>query len=227
MAKTNSGSRVSIAHLILVPSVITLAVTILRLVGELKGWSDFWFSPKAGGNGAPIGISWLVPIFGIYFAMKLAREGEGPERVGRAVGFAFLGLLLFVASMAIPVMIFKEPGNLGLIVGASVGCIVTMFVVRGAWPALFKTLLAYGFAARIPVAILMLIAIRGNWGTHYDVPPNAQFPVMHWFTKWVVIGLLPQMFIWIAFTITIGLLFGTISAALFHRRREGSEAVHA
>ena len=227
MAETNSGSRVSMTHLILVPSVITLAVTILRLVGELNNWSSFWFSKEAGGGGSPIGISWLVPIFGIYFGIKLAKAGEGPSSSGRAIGVAFLGLVVFVASMAIPVAIFKEPGNLGLIVGASIGCIVTILVARNAWPALFKTLLAYGLAARIPVAILMLIAIQGNWGTHYDVPPNAQFPAMHWFMKWILIGALPQMFIWIAFTVTIGLVFGTVSAALVHRRRQGSEAVHA
>jgi hypothetical protein len=30
-----------------------------------------------------------------------------------------------------------------------------------AWLALFKVLLAYGYAARIPVAIVMFFAIRG------------------------------------------------------------------
>lgn len=226
MAETNSSSRVSITHLILVPSVITLAVTILRLVGELNHWSEFWFNPKAGGGGSPIGISWLVPIFGIYFAMKLARLGEGPSSVGRAVGFALLGLVVFVGINALGLVLWK-PGNpalLGVLVVASVAAIL---VVRSAWPMLFKTLLAYGFAARIPVAILMLIAIRGNWGTHYDVPPPGDFPAMHWFMKWVLIGAVPQMFLWIAFTVTIGLLFGGIAVALFHRRRQGSEAVHA
>src|SRR4026207_1430996 len=106
MAETNSGSRVSIAHLILIPSVITLAVTILRLVGELNHWSDFWFSPKAGGGGSPIGISRLIPIFGIYFAVKLARAGEGPSSSGRAIGIAFLALVVLAVSMAIPVAIF-------------------------------------------------------------------------------------------------------------------------
>ncbi len=33
------------------------------------------------------------------------------------------------------------------------------------WPALFKTLLAYGYAARIPVAIVMFFAFRGNWAS--------------------------------------------------------------
>ncbi len=36
MAKTTSGTHPSITGLILVPALITLAVTILRLVGELQ-----------------------------------------------------------------------------------------------------------------------------------------------------------------------------------------------
>ena len=41
-----------------------------------------------------------------------------------------------------------------------------------AWPALGRTLLASGLAARIPVALLMLVAMLGNWGTHYDARPS-------------------------------------------------------
>ena len=46
-----SGSRISITRLIIVPSVITLAVTVLRLVGELQHWSTRLFNPEAGGPG--------------------------------------------------------------------------------------------------------------------------------------------------------------------------------
>ena len=226
MAETNSGSRVSIANLILIPSVITLAVTILRLVGELNNWSDLWFNRTAGGRFAPIGISWLVPIFGIYFAVKLSREGEGPASAGRAIAFAFLGLVVFAAIFALGVVIFKG-SNAPLLGAMAVASVAAILVVRNSWPVLFKTLLAYGFAARIPVAIVMLIAIRGDWKTHYDVPPP-NFPVFDWFTKWLLIGALPQMFLWIAFTVTVGLLFGSIAVALFHRgTQKTGEPAHA
>jgi hypothetical protein len=43
-----------------------------------------------------VGIAWLVPIFGIYFALKLARRGEGPGRPWRALGTAALGIVLMV-----------------------------------------------------------------------------------------------------------------------------------
>ena len=69
------------------------------------------------------------------------------------------------------------------------------------------------FAARIPVVILMLFAILGNWGTHYDAPaPGA--PAMAPFVKWFMIGVVPQMTFWIAFTVLVGNLFGGVAVAL-------------
>ena len=70
-------SQEATGKLILVPAVITLAVTLLRLVGELQGWSPALFSRAAGG-GRLVGISWLVPVFGAWFGWKLARAGSGP-----------------------------------------------------------------------------------------------------------------------------------------------------
>lgn len=70
-------------HLILVPALISLGVTILRLVGELKNWSPLLFNPEAGGGGALVGIAWLVPIFGIYFGLKLAKLNPDAPGGGR------------------------------------------------------------------------------------------------------------------------------------------------
>jgi hypothetical protein len=36
------------------------------------------------------------------------------------------------------------------------------------WPALFRVLLAYGLASRLVVTLVMLFAMLGDWGTHYD-----------------------------------------------------------
>jgi hypothetical protein len=44
-------------HLILWPALIALAITLLRLAGELQGWSSVLFNPAAGGGGALVGIS--------------------------------------------------------------------------------------------------------------------------------------------------------------------------
>src|SRR2546428_3303040 len=56
MAETNSDRRVSITRLILVPGLVTLGVTILRLVGELQHWSKTLFNPAPGGGGGLVGI---------------------------------------------------------------------------------------------------------------------------------------------------------------------------
>jgi len=66
------AKSISISKLIIIPAVITLGVTILRLVGELAHWPTPWFSAVAGGGAAVVGISWLPIIFGPYFALKLA-----------------------------------------------------------------------------------------------------------------------------------------------------------
>src|SRR5512134_3647244 len=83
-------------HLILWPAVITLAITLLRLAGELQGWSKVFFNPVAGGGGAIVGISWLPLIFGPYFAWKLAKDGKGPQSPWKAAGLALLGIVLII-----------------------------------------------------------------------------------------------------------------------------------
>jgi hypothetical protein len=211
-------ASVSPGRLVLVPAAITLAVTLLRLVGELQGWSPRFFSREPGGGGALVGISWLVPVFGAWFGWKIAQGGAAPARFGRALGLTLLGLVLvpalgFAARAAgLPEMSFVTFGL--FVLGAIVGLVLGL----RAWPALGRTLLAYAFAARVPVALVMLVAILGNWGTHYDVPPSPDFPAMAPITKWLLIGLLPQMTIWIWFTVVIGSLFGLGAAALAHRR---------
>ena len=66
MAKASSGSSLSISRLITGPALITLGITILRLVGEMRHWSPLLFNTSAGGGAAIIGIAWLPFIFGPY-----------------------------------------------------------------------------------------------------------------------------------------------------------------
>ena len=54
---------ISITSLITIPALITLGITILRLVGELEHWPKPWFSAAGGGGGAIVGISWLPIVF--------------------------------------------------------------------------------------------------------------------------------------------------------------------
>jgi len=208
----------SIAGLITIPALITLGITILRLVGELEHWPKPWFSAAAGGGGAIVGISWLPIIFGPYFAWKLAGGGDSPSSAGKAIGFAFLGLAVLVIGGTIAERSFAHHPVLALL--GLLLMLVSAFIPGIGWRALGNTLLAYAFAARIPVLIVMLVAMLGNggqgWGTHYDVAPPT-FAARSFAAKFFDLAVLPQMTLWIGWTVVFGSIIGTIVAALSHR----------
>ena len=210
-------STAATKKLILVPALITLAITLLRLVGELLNWAPTLFSKAAGGGGALVGIAWLVPVFGIYFALKLAGAGERPAGVGAAIGYAALGIALVPVAGVVAAtlgMDQQSPAMLGVFVVAS---LVGAYVAFVGWPGLGRVLLAYGVAARVPVVVVMLLSMLGSWGTHYDAPPPG-FPEMGVLPKWFLIGVVPQLTIWIWFTMALGALVGGIAVAIRGRR---------
>ena len=209
-----TDNRPSVLRLILVPAIVTLAITLLRLAGELVGGSSVLFNRAAGGGGALIGIVWLVPVFGFWFGRRLVQQGEGPASTGRAAGFFLLALFVGVG-LSIGGARTNRP--LILTLGFIAGVIASALLAWRGWPALARVLLAYGLAARIPVALVMLVAIYGNWGTHYDVAPPNFDATLGPFAKWVAIGLLPQLTVWITFTLSVGGLFGALGAALAGR----------
>lgn len=215
--------KVEIKNLILIPALITLAITLLRLTGELMNWSPLLFNRQAGGGGAVIGIAWLVPIFGFYFARKLMNAGAAPAGIGRVLGFSFLGIAVYIVLFALALQLFSTNVWLLSLLGI-VAAVAGLFIARKAWPALFSTLFAYGLAARVPVIIIMLIAILNNWGTHYDVPPP-NLPEMSALARWVVSGLVPQLTFWMIFTVTIGLIVGGITVAVMQRRTALAKAI--
>ncbi len=219
MAETTPG--ISIRQLIFVPSLITLGITILRLIGELRHWPRPWFSAAAGGGGAIIGVVWLPIIFGPYFALKLAGAGQRPKSPGKAIGFAVLSLIVLFAGSFVgfaPKLAF--PGKLAVGYLMMVAAIALQF---NPWPALARTLIAYAYAARIPIAVIMFFAIRANWGTHYDAPPPGYPSGVSFGTKYLQIAALPQLIFWVAFTVVIGALFGTVVAAIARRGKPATQ----
>jgi len=212
----------SITSLVMIPALFTLGITILRLVGELEHWPRPWFSTVAGGGFAIVGISWLPIIFGPYFALKLAGAGDGFSSVGKAIGLAFAGLGVMVLGGVIAgvATAFHHP-NLSVV--GFLLMLVAAFVPRIGWRSLGNSLLAYGFAARIPVLIVMFLAMRGNggqgWGTHYDVVDpslaHASFAV-----KFFQEAVVPQMTLWIGWTVVAGSIFGVIATAIARRGKQ-------
>ncbi len=213
MAETGSGKK-SIVQLILVPSLITLAITVLRLEGELHHWGSPWFNSSAGGGGAIVGISWLPIIFGPYFALKLASSGEGTSSYGKAFATTIGGLVVMVLG---GFLLFKSGNSALLAVLAFVLTLVAAIIARTGWRSLGSTLIAYAFAARIPVLIVMYFAMRGGWGTHYDAV-EARFAAAPLWTKFFYEAFLPQMMLWIGYTVVVGSLFGEIVAVIFARK---------
>jgi hypothetical protein len=216
---------VSITNLITIPALITLIITMLRLVGEIEEWPKPWFNAAAGGGLAIVGISWLPIIFGPYFAMKLAGAGDRPSSVGKAVGFAFLGLVVLVLGVFLLQLTFVHHPIRSL--AAFLVLLIAAFIPGIGWRSLGNSLVAYAFAARVPVVIVMFLAMRGNggqgWGTHYDaVAPT--FAQASFARKFLYMAVLPQLTAWIAWTAVLGAIFGIIVAAIALRGKQAGPA---
>ena len=228
MARAVSENHPSTWRLILIPALISLAVTLLRLTGELLRWSEQWFSTATGGP-VPSGVSWVVGItwlpipFGVYFAWRLLANGGGPPRAAKAVLYAILGLLAGSAVMIF--LISQLPVEFPyILIFLWLTGLAAALLQLPAWPALFKTLLAYGLAARIPVIIVMALAMLGNWGTHYDyVGMPEQFQMPFW-PRFFWLAFFPQLVFWVSYTVLIGSLAGSITAAILQRRGQALSA---
>jgi len=210
-----SESSVDIPRLILIPAIITLAITLLRLGGELAHWSTLFFGSAKGGGLAIVGISWLPFIFGPYFAVKLARSGHGPTGLLKSIVFPLLGfIIVFIAVIVGFLPKFDYPGKewVGYLLIALGAAVVAL-----GWPALFRVLVAYGYAARIPLLILMYLAIRRRWPTHYAVLPSMYAGVSR-SQAYLHVVVLPQMIFWVAATVLVGSLTGAVAAACMARR---------
>jgi len=207
---------VPLRSLLLWPTALTLAVTLLRFAGELMGWSPAYFSRLPGGGLSPLGITWLAPLVGFYLGWRL--EGAGVRSPSPAVAFGVPAAALVVGPLVATLggRLFKTwwTTNLTLWAVVSVGVAA---VVLAAWPALGRVLLAYAYAARIPVVLLMAVAIWKSAGTHYDLPPPG-FPAMPPLRRWLWISVLPQTTIWVAWTMATGAIGGALGWQTAFRR---------
>jgi hypothetical protein len=204
------------ARLVVAPAVLALAVTILRLVGELNDWSRVLFRRDAGGLGALVGVIWLAPFVGVHFALRLVRQGHGPTQPRRAIVHALLGVAAFLAFGLVALRLWP-PYLVQVAAGAAVAALVVALQLRG-WPSLGRLLLLYALASRGPVALVMLFAILGSWGTHYDAFPPG-FPIEDPLERWFWGGLVVQMTVWVGNTVLLGAVAGSIAAAPAMKRQ--------
>lgn len=228
MQKMTEQNRASVTRLVLIPSLIALAVTFLRLIGELRHWSPSWFDNEGGGI-TPSGVSWIIGIvwlpipFGIYFAARLIAADERPSNVARAILYSVGGFLFLEVGVRLIVPLFKLNLQPRLLLIWAFSVVPALLAIK-AWPKLWKVLLVYGLASRIPVAVIMFFAMRGTWGTHYDY--GGQVPIDELWSSYIWFGLIPQLVFWVGFTILLGMIAGSITA-LIKQRKPAKQAARA
>ena len=209
-------------RLLAVPVAITFGVTMLRLVGELQNWSPTLFSREPGGLGALVGIIWLAPLVGVYFGRRLLNAGQAPPSIKRALLHG-LGAVPVLVGWGLVNAVLWPPFQVQVLATALVSVAVVVLQMRG-WPELGKLLLWYAIGARIPVVVIMLLAIVGRWGTHYDAFPEG-FPLTEPIEIWFWAGLLVQMTFWVGATVLLGAIGGTVAAAVSDRRGGAAQYV--
>ena len=79
-------------------------------------------------------------------------------------------------------------------------------------------LLAYAYAARIPVAMVMALATWADWQTHYSAAALGESKLEMYFLA----AFIPQLVWWVAFTVVVGSLFGTLATAMVRGRRSAT-----
>lgn len=201
---------------------IALAVTLVRLAGERLGWSEAWWSRATGGVTPSdvawvVGITWLALPFGIWLAARLVARGRRPRSVRRAIGYSLLGAIALVVGLRLVPRLGL--GMEGFLLGVWAAAVLAAAVAWRGWPALGRELLAYGLLSRLPVAIVMLLAMHGRWGTHYDYADAPQVRQLPFWTAYAALALVPQMVFWVAFTVAAGMVTGALTAAALGRRR--------
>jgi len=165
-----SDTRPSTLRLILVPTLIALAINIVRVIGQREGW----FATTSGGAAELVGITWLPFLFGPWFAWRLRRAGGGP-RVERAWLWSLLSLLALIGVVVWQISGIDQTATgdaafaalragVLIIVPAALALSLLQLVV---WPRLALALFAWAVIARATVVVITWIAKTEGWNTHY------------------------------------------------------------
>jgi hypothetical protein len=186
---------------------LTLAITVLRVVGEVNEWAPLLFARSAGGGGGLVGIGWLIPIVGFWFGRVLAVNGHAVPDRGRALRRCGLGLFGVVIAFALGRLVLPVAvGTFVFVLAALTVCAVAAFA---AWPALARVLLAYALLARLPTVAVTIVAVANDWGTHYEQLAPGSPPMGDGARTLVLCA--AQFGIWIPLTLLIGGFVGALA----------------
>jgi len=188
-------------------SVLTLAITVLRVAGEVNDWNPTLFAREAGGGGGLVGIGWLMPVCGFWFARSLGANGHAPRDRKRALGVGAIGLLGVVTSFAIGRFVLPVAiGTFVFVLAALAACATAAFA---AWAALARVLLVYALLARVPTVAVTVVAVASDWGTHYEKLAPGSAPMSD--VARTVALCAAQLGIWIPLTLLIGGFVGALA----------------
>ncbi len=221
------ATALDVKSLIFVPALVTLGVTLVRLAGELLHGPRVLFNSEPGGAWAIVGIFWLAPIFGVYFALKLHARGLAPASGARgilALGLALIGMLMVILFSHVGSCMHIQQNFRGRLIYIWVIVALAVLVTIPGWPALFRVLSAYAYAARVPVAAVAFFAFWRDWGTHYDALPADLPDGLSWLIRYLWLGLFPQLIFWVSLTILVGMFFGSLAFLVIRGSRRPAEA---
>lgn len=212
MANSSRG----IGSAVLIAGVLTLCVTVLRLVGELQGWNPALFSKEAGGGGALVGVGWLPIVIGLWFGRRLVQQGHVPPSTLRAALVALVGAAAMMGSI---VYVATNTPNEQLMerMGVFMACCPLFLLV--AWFAWGRAALAgllYGILARVPVVVVQYVAIANNWGTHYE-KVNPALGELDAAARGEAL-MMAQMLFWVPFTTLLVVFFAALGALTVRKR---------
>src|SRR5262245_46650776 len=157
----SAGTNRGILGAIAIAAVVSLAITVLRLCGELNGWNATLFNPAGGGGFSPLGITWLVPVFGFWFGRRLATGGQRPRSLATAAAAPVLGIVL---TGGLGWLVFGTElvaGKDEITTKTAVACggaALSGLLLIKAWPRALVALASYGALARAPVLAIQHLA---------------------------------------------------------------------
>lgn len=205
--------RRSLFATLLWPALLTLAISVARLTAEVQGL----INQQSGGAFALLGITWLVFVFGAWFALRLRRADSAPVR--QPPWLWSLLPLLAVAGTAVwrfaqvdradqsDAAFASLREHVLIIAGVAIVAAAFAFTV---WPRLALTLLGYGIAARLGVLALTALAKQMEWNTHYTkFGPSG---IERDFATTMTSAAIAQLVFWVSFTVVAGTFTGCVVA---------------
>ncbi len=206
MDKSSRG----IGSAVLLAGILTLGVTVLRLVGELQDWSPALFSKEAGGGGALVGIGWLPIVVGLWFGRRLVQEGHEPPSTLRAVLVALAGALAMMGSIVYVATNTPDDQLMDRMGVFMACCPLFLLVALFGWGRAAIAGLVYGILARVPVVVVQYVAIANAWGTHYE-KVNPALGELDAASRGQAL-MMAQLLFWVPFTTLLVVFFAALGA---------------